>query len=60
MELLGRTCAAFLPAVTAMLVPTLRVAHAEDVPRLEPVHVTGHYENGIGTTDAANAGVITP
>jgi hypothetical protein len=26
----------------------------------ENCDVTGHYENGIGTTDAATAGVITP
>ena len=35
-------------------------ARADDVEKLEPVQVTGHYENAIGTSDAASAGVITP
>lgn len=28
-------------------------------PRLETVEVVGHYENGVGTSDAASAGVVT-
>ncbi len=34
-------------------------AHAHD-PGRETVEVTGHYENAIGTSDAASAGYITP
>ena len=36
------------------------LARAEEVPKLEPVQVTGHYDNTVGSTDAASAGVITP
>src|SRR5262249_32161676 len=35
-------------------------ARADDPPTLEKVEVVGHYENAVGTTDAASAGVITP
>jgi outer membrane receptor protein involved in Fe transport len=35
-------------------------ARADDPTTLEKVEVVGHYENGVGTTDAASAGVITP
>ena len=53
-----RRCATVLAFGCASLVAGL--ARAEDVPKLEPVQVTGHYENAVGTTDAASAGVITP
>ena len=35
-------------------------AHGQEIQKIEPVEVTGHYENRVGTTDAASAGVITP
>ena len=35
-------------------------AHADEVQKLEDVQVTAHYLSGVGTTDAASAGVITP
>ena len=34
--------------------------YAQDAVALDPVQVVGHYETGIGTTDAASAGFITP
>ena len=40
-----------------MLAP---VALADDPAKIENVEVVGHYENAVGTTDAASAGVITP
>jgi hypothetical protein len=42
-----------------LLLATTRVAGAYDATSVEPVVVTGHYDNGVGTTDAASAGVIT-
>jgi outer membrane receptor protein involved in Fe transport len=38
----------------------ISAASADDVEKLPAVEVTGHYANGVGTTDAASAGVITP
>ena len=35
-------------------------ALADDPAKIEKVEVVGHYENAVGTTDAASAGVITP
>ena len=37
-------------------------AIGQDVPavKIDTIQVTGHYDNGVGTTDAASAGVITP
>jgi outer membrane receptor protein involved in Fe transport len=35
-------------------------ACADGVQKLDSVDVTGHYENGVGTSDAASAGYITP
>src|SRR5262245_13377144 len=32
---------------------------AEGVERIDLVEVVGHYENGVGTSDAASQGVIT-
>jgi outer membrane receptor protein involved in Fe transport len=34
-------------------------AIAQEAPRIGPVDVTGHYDNGVGSSDAASAGVIT-
>jgi outer membrane receptor protein involved in Fe transport len=39
---------------------TIGAAQADEVQKLEPVLVTGHYENAVGSSDAASAGVITP
>src|SRR5258708_25695676 len=36
------------------------IALADDPEKIEKVEVVGHYENAVGTTDAASAGVITP
>ena len=33
---------------------------ADGVQNIEKVEVTGHYDNSVGSTDAASAGVITP
>jgi len=49
---------ALVAAVSLLL--SVSVAHADDVSPLERVEVVGHYENAVGTTDAASAGVITP
>ena len=43
-----------------MLALVAAETQAQDVTLLPPVEVAGHYDNGIGTTDAASAGVITP
>jgi outer membrane receptor protein involved in Fe transport len=36
------------------------IAPAEEVVRLEPIAIVAHYESGVGSTDAASAGFITP
>ena len=36
------------------------VTHADTPEQLDGVEVVGHYGNGVGTTDAASAGFITP
>jgi outer membrane receptor protein involved in Fe transport len=43
-------------AAAAALLPALAAGQQT----LQPVEVTGHYDNRIGTTDAASAGFITP
>jgi outer membrane receptor protein involved in Fe transport len=35
-------------------------AHADDVQTLDEIQVVAHYDNRVGTTDAASAGFITP
>ncbi len=35
-------------------------ARADGIQKLDKVEVTGHYENAVGTSDAASAGYITP
>ncbi|MEO6407839.1 MAG: TonB-dependent receptor [Burkholderiaceae bacterium] len=35
-------------------------ALADGVQKVDPIEVVGHYETGVGTTDAASAGYITP
>jgi hypothetical protein len=47
-------------AALPLLLAAARVAHAGDVASDGAVVVTGHYEIGVGTTDAASAGVVTP
>src|SRR4029077_8106631 len=47
-------------AALPLLLAATRVAHAGDVASDGAVVVTGHYENGVGTTDAASAGMVTP
>lgn len=42
------------------LASCVAIAQAEEVSRLETVDVIGHYDNRVGSTDAASAGVITP
>jgi outer membrane cobalamin receptor len=49
-----------LLAATALLSLPTTAAQADEVNKLEPVLVIGHYANGVGTSDAASAGVITP
>src|SRR5262249_41738097 len=46
-------------ATLLLLLATTRVA-GHDASSLESVVITGHYDSGVGTTDAASAGVITP
>lgn len=46
-----------------MLLPAALVAgvvRADGLERIDRVEVTGHYDNSVGSTDAASAGVITP
>ncbi len=38
----------------------VQVAAARDPEKLGTVEVSGHYDNSVGSTDAASAGVITP
>jgi outer membrane receptor protein involved in Fe transport len=42
------------------LTVVLDASYATEPPRLDSVDVVGHYDNRVGTTDAASAGVITP
>jgi outer membrane receptor protein involved in Fe transport len=42
------------------LAVTCAAAPAQEVQRLDAVAVTAHYDNSVGSTDAASAGVITP
>ena len=43
-----------------LVASTIRAAEAQEVEKIEPIVVTGHYETAIGMTDAASAGIITP
>ncbi len=42
------------------LAATAAGARADGIQKLDKVEVTGHYENAVGTSDAASAGYITP
>ncbi len=48
---LGAACAAVLAVFSAIA--------QTSPPTLPPVQVQGHYENGVGTSDAASAGAVT-
>ena len=47
-------------AALPLLPAAARAGNASDASSVETVVITGHYENAVGTTDAASAGVITP
>jgi hypothetical protein len=47
-------------AVALALAATRATGQEVAAAKIDTVEVTGHYENGVGTTDAASAGVITP
>src|SRR6202163_4973503 len=36
------------------------VAHGDEVQKIDPIDVFGHYETAVGTSDAASSGYITP
>jgi len=50
-------CAVAVAVAVAALAAS---AAAQDVQRVDKVEVVGHYDNRVGTSDAASAGVITP
>ena len=49
-----RNCGALVAAFTAS------TALADGVQKIDTVEVSGHYDNSIGSSDAASSGVITP
>jgi outer membrane receptor protein involved in Fe transport len=49
-----RSCVALLAALATS------IAVADGVQKLEAVEVSAHYDNSVGSSDAASAGVITP
>jgi hypothetical protein len=49
-----RSCVALLAALATS------TAAADGVQKLDPVEVSAHYDNSVGSSDAASAGVITP
>ena len=53
MQRAGRSCITTLALATG-------AAFAQETPRLGTIDVTGHYDNSVGSSDAASAGVITP
>ncbi|HPA89862.1 MAG TPA: TonB-dependent receptor [Quisquiliibacterium sp.] len=62
---LAATCALSAPAAQAqpggatVAVDPAASAQADDAARLGPVQVQGHYDNAVGTSDAASQGTIT-
>ncbi len=50
------------PALLALLaaLSTPCGAPAQEAERIDEIHVIGHYENAVGTSDAASQGIITP
>lgn len=53
-----KNCPKSLPLAFAFLIGTGCVHAHEAVPNLTPVVVTGHYNNSVGSSDAASQGVI--
>ena len=45
--------------VPAALLSTALAAHADGEHKLEKIEVEGHYDNGVGTSDAASQGTVT-
>src|SRR6266851_9455236 len=50
------------PALVALLaaLSTPCGAPAQEAEKIDEIHVIGHYENAVGTSDAASQGIITP
>ena len=49
------------PILTGLLAGALALpAYADGVQKLDKIEVTGHYDNSVGSSDAASGGVITP
>src|SRR6266702_88696 len=50
------------PALVALLaaLSTPRGAPAQEAEKIDEIHVIGHYENAVGTSDSASQGTITP
>jgi hypothetical protein len=58
---LPRRSTAIALLVTLTCTPAaMPFAHADDVQKLDAVEVKAHYDNSVGSSDAASAGVITP
>ena len=59
---MGRAAAGRLPSQMAVLVCAMTIpfvpAHADDAQTLPGVAVTGNYDNGVGTSDAASQGSV--
>jgi len=53
-----RKASALLAALAALSAPSN--APAQETERADEVRVIGHYENAVGTSDAASQGTITP
>ncbi len=52
----NRLCRA---ALALLILPVASALHAEEVEALPAVQVTGNYDNGVGTSDAASQGSVT-
>ncbi len=49
-----------VPVAALVALPMTSVAQELASQQLDPVVVTGHYDNAVGTSEAASSGVITP
>lgn len=60
--LMKKSLIKFSFAATAVLhvvnIAYISSAHAQEITKIETVNVTGHYDNAIGTSDAASQGVV--
>jgi outer membrane receptor protein involved in Fe transport len=56
MNIRKRSCA----MLGAALCIVAHLAHGDGVQKIDQIDVFGHYETGVGTSDAASAGFITP